>query len=254
MQDNLRDLLLESSELARLAASASLVGGFVHELRNENYNVAVKIHDLLANPSTKKSQSLRSGLQELAASVQRTDAILEKVRSLVSPTAANLPARADSVSAAREATDLLRAHRRKLRIRVRDRPLPDVAIAKAHLVQIYINLLLNSIRSGASSVDIKFDEYHKQGEEFVQIEIRDNGQGMDEATAAQAFDAFFSAWEDGTGLGLFIVKRLVLESGGTVSLVSMLARGTTVQIDLPIANEIELRLTQGSSGQASPAR
>jgi two-component system OmpR family sensor kinase len=74
------------------------------------------------------------------------------------------------------------------------------------------------------------------------VEVADEGEGMAPATAARAFERFFRAdasrsrHHGGSGLGLAIVEAVVAAHGGSVSLDSAPGRGTTVRIDLPLAD------------------
>lgn len=66
------------------------------------------------------------------------------------------------------------------------------------------------------------------------ITVKDNGQGMDEETAARAFEPYFSTkGESGTGLGLAMVYGIVREHGGAISLSTTPGEGTTFEILLP---------------------
>jgi PAS domain S-box-containing protein len=70
---------------------------------------------------------------------------------------------------------------------------------------------------------------------YVSLSVIDKGVGMDEATKARMFDAFFTTKEvgKGTGLGLPQVKGLALQSGGRVEVESAPGKGTTVTLVLP---------------------
>ncbi len=63
--------------------------------------------------------------------------------------------------------------------------------------------------------------------------MRDSGEGIEERLKAQVFDLFFTTRESGTGLGLPMVRRIVEQHGGSISLISARGRGTTVTLTLP---------------------
>lgn len=67
----------------------------------------------------------------------------------------------------------------------------------------------------------------------VWIEVQDNGCGMTEEQKAQAFDAFFTAKEQGTGLGLALVQRTMLDHGGAALIASEPGRGCVVRLFFP---------------------
>jgi signal transduction histidine kinase len=67
----------------------------------------------------------------------------------------------------------------------------------------------------------------------VWVSIRDNGPGMDAATAARVFEPFFTSRANGTGLGLAVTKKLVERHGGTVELHSDRGSGTEFVLTFP---------------------
>ncbi len=60
----------------------------------------------------------------------------------------------------------------------------------------------------------------------IQIEIEDNGPGMDKGELSRIFEPFHSRRKEGTGLGLFITKQLVERNGGRISVRSKKGEGT----------------------------
>lgn len=74
-------------------------------------------------------------------------------------------------------------------------------------------------------------------QDIVEINLRDNGNGMESVVQQQAFEPFFStkAPGQGTGLGLSLTRSLVGAARGTITLASELGVGTTVAIRLPRA-------------------
>lgn len=67
--------------------------------------------------------------------------------------------------------------------------------------------------------------------------VKDNGCGISEEDAGKMFDAYYStkAPRKGTGLGLFITKRVIEDHGGTIEVDSVVGRGTEMRIILPLA-------------------
>ena len=69
----------------------------------------------------------------------------------------------------------------------------------------------------------------------VMLDIIDTGEGMTAETQARMFDTFFSTKQDGSGLGLPTVRKIVEVHGGTIHCDSEPGRGTRFSIQLPIA-------------------
>lgn len=76
---------------------------------------------------------------------------------------------------------------------------------------------------------------------YVHLRFADNGRGMDEKTLHRCFDPFYTTQPFGSnsGLGLYVVRRIVMNLGGRVIVASKLGEGTTFDIYLPIVTRIE---------------
>ncbi len=109
-----------------------------------------------------------------------------------------------------------------------------------HLQQIVMNLVLNGAeacaeRGGKVRVSLSriIATLHGSERECVQIEVVDNGCGMDAATLSRVFEPFFSTKLRGRGLGLSAVQGLVNTHGGELRLSSQPGRGTKARVLLP---------------------
>ena len=96
------------------------------------------------------------------------------------------------------------------------------------------NLIQNSMKAmpegGSLVVRTRAHE-----EEFptLTITLQDSGIGMDARHLQRAFEDFFTTHEEGSGLGLAFVRRVVEAHGGDIRLKSAISEGTLVTIELP---------------------
>ncbi len=107
----------------------------------------------------------------------------------------------------------------------------EVYLDKLKIRQVVKNILINSIeaigdKQGRIQISVK------EMAERVIIEIIDNGSGLDSRELEFIFDEDYSTKEIGTGLGLFIVKRIVDLHQGQIEIKSKKNRGTTVILNL----------------------
>jgi signal transduction histidine kinase len=110
---------------------------------------------------------------------------------------------------------------------------PEVEAYPGELNQVWTNLIDNAVDAmeGQGTLTIRT----QVSPDRVVVEIADDGHGMDPATAERAFEAFFTTKEvgKGTGLGLDIARRIVVERhGGDVHIDSEPGR-TLVRVTLP---------------------
>jgi signal transduction histidine kinase len=71
------------------------------------------------------------------------------------------------------------------------------------------------------------------GHSAVRIAVQDNGRGMTEEQLARAFDDFYTTKPQGTGLGLSVVRRLVLDLNGSLRVSTRPGEGSTFVVELP---------------------
>lgn len=119
---------------------------------------------------------------------------------------------------------------------------PYVLADELHLNEIMINLLSNAVKYTKAGGEISFlakqDNEIADGKARYRFEIRDNGIGMSEEYQKHLFEAFSRektstvSKQQGAGLGLSIVKRIVDMAGGTISVNSKSGEGSTFTVDL----------------------
>jgi len=75
-------------------------------------------------------------------------------------------------------------------------------------------------------------------EGMLKLTIADNGSGFPDQLLARAFEPYMTTKPKGTGLGLPIVKKIVEEHGGKISIENQPQGGTCVSILLPLLDEV----------------
>ena len=114
--------------------------------------------------------------------------------------------------------------------------LPPIFTVPGALEQVLVNLLINAAQAvdGRDSRVVLAAKPVNTGQYRLNIEVSDNGCGMDEKTREKIFEPFFTTRvrENGSGLGLFVSKNLIEEMGGRIEVVSKLGVGSTFRIFL----------------------
>jgi signal transduction histidine kinase len=73
----------------------------------------------------------------------------------------------------------------------------------------------------------------KQGKEWVKISITDSGNGIPSQEREKIFEPFFTTKENGSGLGLSIVHKIVENHNGSIKVESEVGKGSTFTVFLP---------------------
>jgi two-component system, NtrC family, sensor kinase len=131
--------------------------------------------------------------------------------------------------------------------------LPPLYAVRDQLVQVFLNLILNAIdatdRTGTVELAVE------RGPGGVTVTVRDDGCGIAAEDVPRLFQPYFTTKKHGTGLGLFVTRKLVTDHGGTVDFESRAGAGTVFRVFLPLPSH--LTLSPGGRGQgegeAAPA-
>lgn len=119
---------------------------------------------------------------------------------------------------------------------------PKLYADKTVITQVLMNLLANAIKFTPENGQINVTA--SLIDEQIQIAVRDNGIGIEEAMLEQVIDPFvqirsaLTRSEQGTGLGLSIVASLIEHHGGDIRLESEVGIGTTVTVSFPASRTV----------------
>jgi signal transduction histidine kinase len=104
---------------------------------------------------------------------------------------------------------------------------------RQRLSQVFVNLLTNAC--DASRPGDRITVASRLKNDFVEVEVSDEGEGIPEELLGRVFEPFFTTKQpgEGTGLGLPMVYNIVQEHSGSVSIVSREGFGTRVILKLP---------------------
>ena len=108
--------------------------------------------------------------------------------------------------------------------------------------KIVYNLLFNAIKftPPGNAVQVSLASARQNGVEFIRLDVKDTGIGIEQEQLEQIFDRFYQGdnsstrAQGGTGIGLSLVKELVELQGGEIRVSSEVGKGTTFEVYLPV--------------------
>jgi signal transduction histidine kinase/ActR/RegA family two-component response regulator len=140
--------------------------------------------------------------------------------------------------------------------------LPLVLADGSQIQRIIVNLGTNATQAFGPSggrIAVRVDKFQAGAEfcashpkmlpgQYVRIAVEDNGTGMDDKTLKRIFDPFFTTKGvgKGTGLGLSVVHGIVDAHNGVITVESLLYKGTTFTVYLPVTGVGETRNVQNA--------
>jgi signal transduction histidine kinase len=243
----LRDVTAEE-EVNRLKTDFVAIAS--HELRTPLTIIQGYVGLLLMGEERGMAPARR---QELLTSLRlhcdRLGRLIRDVLNVARLDADALPAQPESVDVTRviaETLDLLgpQAHRKGIRLLARygTQPLPAVWADSGHLLQILTNLVENAIKYSPPDRQVLIEAQPTAS--MLRISVSDQGIGIPATEQAQIFSRFHRVAtptmlkERGSGLGLYIARRLAEAQGGTLLVSSLPGTGSTFAVTLPLARAL----------------
>ena len=238
-------LMDQYTEIARLA------GALAHEIKNPLSTIRLNMELLAEDLEEAETPAQRRAAKRIGVvqrECQRLQDLLDdflqyaKVRHLqLTPTDLN-----------REIDDLLdffqpeAAEANVEVVRYLDPELPTVLLDRESFRGALLNLILNAKQAMPDGGQLVVRTAPTNGS--VAIYLIDTGIGMDDRTAAQMFDAFFSTKPGGSGLGLPTTAKIIDGHNGRITVQSEVGHGTQITIELPMP----ARLAQDVPSLESP--
>ena len=239
-------------ESQKVEAVGRLVAGLAHDFANLLTGIGI-LSDLLAmelrsHPGGQRAREIQLASEQGCALIRK---LLFVARQHVSDSKV-----LSLETVVNDMRDLLgKMIEERIELRIQTAPgLGYVKADPAEVQQVILNLALNARdampeggRLGIELSNIRLDAQAARAAglpagDYVALEVGDNGHGMDEHTRAHLFEPFFSTKQpgQGTGLGLATAKAIVNQAGGSITVESVLGRGTRMRVLLPrVEGELE---------------
>jgi two-component system cell cycle sensor histidine kinase/response regulator CckA len=258
-------------QAAKMEAIGALAGGLAHDFNNQLYAVSGFAHFI--SRDTGLSPSARQDLLEIQKTTERMASLTRQLlafarQQVLSPETLDLNLAVEDVRPM-----LQRLIGTNMEIELALAPGPKwVRVDRAQLVQVLLNLVINArdampaggrIVVSTTTLEVSpghvFDRMKASVEAgaYAELAVSDSGEGIAPEHLPHIFEPFYTTKEVGlgTGLGLATVEGIVAQSGGRIQVDSVVGRGTTIRLLLPLSAEPARKPGPGSStSKATPPR
>ncbi len=226
----------------KMAAVGTLTSGIAHELNNPLNNISITTEALIDGLDQYEQDEILDMLKEIFMQVDRASGT---VRNLLDFTRLEKSKMEiinvdDLIQSSLKLADnerLISGVETKIHI---ENNLPGVKGNFRNLQQVFLNIFLNSIQAMPEGGTLSIHA-GKDGEDFVKIDVTDNGIGIPKKNLDKVFDPFFSTKDvgKGTGLGLSVSYGIIQNLGGRITVGSEEGKWTTFSVYLPVVENLE---------------
>ncbi len=222
-----REAEAERLEKERFREISAFTSGIAHEIKNPLNSLSLLFELLLHKTPPEEKESLELGKNQVQAIARIVDRFSSAVRP-VRPVSSMLVL--DDVL--RRAAASLAAEDPEITTRLHIEAEPGVRLAgDAELLSLaLLNILKNAVEA-SSSTPVRVEG--RRTKKKIEILVRDEGPGIPPEAVARVFEPFFTTKEKGTGIGLFLAKKIVEAHGGTIEVRSRAGKGSEFRIELP---------------------
>ena len=230
----LREQQARLAENQTLSTAVELARAVAHNLRNPLASIRVSAEMLQAGDSSPLEHA--EHCVDITASVDRADRwITELVRVSQAPQLQSETVWPTPLLLACLEELAPQMNRRGIRWTLEQDRAPAVLAHTAMLRQILISVLANAIDAMPEGGTIAANWSASRTE--LRLHLVDSGPGLSDEVRGALFRPFFSTKSGGLGIGLALVKRMVEQWGGQVSLSPAPVKGTCVELVLPLAKD-----------------
>jgi C4-dicarboxylate-specific signal transduction histidine kinase len=232
----MQDTLVQAGKMAALG---ELTAGIAHELNQPLQGIRGYTQEL-QSLITDRNPEVDSSLKEIISNVDKMAGIIDYLRVFTRKSVENYEM-TDLHTSIDEALKMLSRQFAARGITVDksySTDLPKIYANPLQIEQVFINLATNARDAieatgrGKGSIKIKT----KRAGNFIEIEFKDDGVGMNDRTKSKAFNPFFTTKEVGTGmgLGLSLSYGIISKIHGTIVVESELGKGAAFLVRLPV--------------------
>jgi two-component system, sporulation sensor kinase E len=240
----------QTIESERLNALTLLAAGVAHEIGNPLNSLHIHLQ-LMERKAQELNHNAKAELQQsidvARSEVRRLDSIVTQFLRAIRPSRPRLhPENVNTIveEAVRFFTPEIQDRDIVVEQELRA-DLPLLQLDREQIKQVFYNVIKNSLeamkRHGTLRIRTDLDDTH------VMVSFVDTGGGMSAENLGRVFEPYFTTKPSGTGLGLLIVRRIVREHGGELSIESSQDKGLTLTIRLPY---IEKRIRMLEAGES----
>ncbi len=224
----------EFEQFKHYATLGEISLGLSHDVKNPLMNIRSCV--TLLKRSSELGESGGELLDTIVGEVKRIDDTIQQMLSFGKVGKQNSCTFVNINEVLENCVQILHRQRAYRQITVRympGKPIPLIQAKNSDMQQIFINIMLNALQSIEDKGRIDISSFYDRENNRIHVTVTDDGCGIPEEDMPMLFNPYYSTKPNGTGLGLFMVKRIVEQYNGAIRIESMRWDGTTCTVTLP---------------------
>jgi len=221
----------------KLASLGKLAAGVAHEINNPLTGILTNSSLLLEDLD--KDDPRREDVEVMVKETIRCREIVKRLLDFARQTKPQK--RLASINTLIENIILLVRNQASFRNITIDKELgeniPEVLADPDQIQQVFVNIILNAAEAMARGGRLAIQSKVSADRRIIIVSFADTGPGIPESARERIFDPFYTTKEHGTGLGLSISYGIIEQHGGTIGVESVVGKGSTFTIQLPIVTD-----------------
>ncbi len=218
-------------EIEKFAALGEFSAGIAHEINNP-LNIILGYSQMLLE-DIDLNPEFRRKLTSIQTQTVRASKIIDKLFSY----STKITPKRKKIDINKTINDVLlflkpRLDLADIRVEKNLAPVVFIHAERFQMEQVFDNIITNSIQAISNKGTITIKTSIK--EDTAEIVFSDSGKGISANELPRIFKPFYSGRKKGTGMGLSIVRKIVLAHKGNINIESTVGKGTTVTITLPV--------------------
>ncbi len=245
LQDDRRELDRQMFQVEKMATLGEVAMGLAHEIGNPLAGIKAVVQLMLEDPL---AGSQREYLLRVLGEINRLSEFLRSFHGFAAPQEMHpVPCRLEQIL--EDVILWTRKEARSRKVTIEYAPccdrVPSLWADPSQLKQVMLNLAINAIHAMPEGGVIHVGMCGSgsptgSGQEKPRMSfcVRDTGVGIPAELRGKIFDPFFTTRIDGSGIGLAVVKKIVMQHGADIQVESTPGHGTCFELEWPIAPDV----------------
>ena len=219
----------------KLSALSKLTSGVAHEVKNPLNAIVIHLELLKSQVVSQQAEDAAKSLDVITQEIKRLDRVVRNFLNFNRPVDVKLK-REDIQPVLQEVVTLAQSEalQRDVRISLQAAgSLPPIQLDADLMKQCLLNIVLNGCQAMPEGGALKISTALNNGS--LELRVQDEGVGIPRENREKVFNLYYTTKENGSGIGLATVFKVVQLHNGEIDFESEVGKGTTFTLKFPVA-------------------